>query len=372
MFEWGNWLIQTIIAAFFVSGFVVFDSQRLIPLWDLYHRRPLTESTVSLLFTLLMIAFSLMAANFNPSNQMAYYNWALYICVVPGLTKNQQPWQMRVRGLVLLGLLLRVTNDVTGLVIAVVSIGVALTVMYRYRPQIRNSLGLNLAFIGWLGFSFWLTQARLTLVVGLMGGGMFMLMHLFTTIYWTGERLASLEHTRLRQQVEVDTLTKAGSLFAFQRDAQAAFWKGQHQHKPPTLIMFDIDHFKRVNDTYGHAAGNMVLAGVAKLAQEHCEVPLYRTGGEEFNVLFEQSLGECLPLVQELHQVVGSTVFESEDQAIQVTLSIGVTTLQPADTNFQSVYERADSGLYRAKNSGRNRIVIEGHDVTAEAAAQQY
>lgn len=127
-------------------------------------------------------------------------------------------------------------------------------------------------------------------------------------------------------------------------------------------IMLDIDHFKRVNDTYGHAAGDSVLVEVARRIS-HC-VRAYdmvgRYGGEEFLAIAPAStLENTFKLAERIRSSIGSVPVTTGAGAIHVTASCGVTSGSPRTTlDPQAVVQLADAALYRAKKNGRNRTEI--------------
>ncbi|MGZ8868663.1 MAG: GGDEF domain-containing protein [Thermoanaerobaculia bacterium] len=132
---------------------------------------------------------------------------------------------------------------------------------------------------------------------------------------------------------------------------------------PMSIMMLDIDHFKRVNDTYGHPAGDLVLQSVGKLLKESCrvyDVP-GRYGGEEFCILFPQINLEMAPNVPErIRQRLEMTELELSGSQVAVTASIGIASVDAkADDQVLSpaaLIDRADRALYSAKHRGRNRV----------------
>jgi diguanylate cyclase (GGDEF)-like protein len=132
---------------------------------------------------------------------------------------------------------------------------------------------------------------------------------------------------------------------------------------PMSLLMLDIDHFKRVNDTYGHSAGDQVLQAVGKLLRESCrvyDVP-GRYGGEEFCIVLpETKLGNTTVVAERIRQRLASTELACGDDQIVVTASIGIAGMDESqETHVLSpaaLIDRADRALYTAKRRGRNRI----------------
>lgn len=132
---------------------------------------------------------------------------------------------------------------------------------------------------------------------------------------------------------------------------------------PMSLLMLDIDHFKQVNDTWGHPAGDQVLQAVGKLLRESCrvyDVP-GRFGGEEFCIVLpETRMGNTTVVAERIRQRLESTVVQCGESLIAVTASIGIAGMDASGTDDvlspAALIDRADRALYSAKSRGRNRI----------------
>jgi len=125
-----------------------------------------------------------------------------------------------------------------------------------------------------------------------------------------------------------------------------------------SYVMFDIDHFKRVNDTYGHLVGDEVLKGIAKAVKEHIRETdcFVRWGGEEFFLILPNTSKEqALILAQKLQKIVREVKHKSVDKPI--TISFGVCSYQENDSK-ESILARCDKALYEAKESGRDRVCV--------------
>jgi diguanylate cyclase (GGDEF)-like protein len=126
--------------------------------------------------------------------------------------------------------------------------------------------------------------------------------------------------------------------------------------------MVDVDHFKKVNDTYGHQAGDDVILGVVeRLRRRHRDTDiLARYGGEEF-VLLLPDVGDAGPVIAErLRAEVAASPVPTRDGPVPVTISVGVAHLHPDDAEPDTLFGRADESLYAAKQAGRNRVVVDG------------
>ncbi len=135
--------------------------------------------------------------------------------------------------------------------------------------------------------------------------------------------------------------------------------------KPLTVQVLDIDHFKKVNDTYGHAAGDAVLKEVSRRVMSGVRPFDFfvRMGGEEFAIVMSATaLPSAYKIAERLRQAIADTPIPIEGQAdgIKITISIGMADTNPATEGTPNkVFERADEALYRAKNQGRNRVVAD-------------
>jgi len=129
---------------------------------------------------------------------------------------------------------------------------------------------------------------------------------------------------------------------------------------PLAVMMADLDHFKHVNDTYGHPAGDVVLRGVCDLLRETLRAPdvAGRYGGEEVLVILPQTEIEgAVQVAERWRQAVETASFRAPDgRSVGVTVSIGVASFDPSHTNGEELVAAADEALYRAKNQGRNRV----------------
>jgi diguanylate cyclase (GGDEF)-like protein len=134
--------------------------------------------------------------------------------------------------------------------------------------------------------------------------------------------------------------------------------RAQRHVRPLSVLMFDIDHFKRINDTYGHPAGDSVLRGLAALLQKRVRPndKLGRYGGEEFcAILPETTLQSAAKMANELRELIAGYSFTADQHHIKATVSIGVGALEPG-MMAADVYKAADAKLYEAKRTGRNKV----------------
>lgn len=362
-------MIESVIAIFFISGFVVFYHQEWLPLLAKRDYSPRVQQRMTHVgmtaFIFLMAVFFQVAAWVDPINSLTYLNFSLYVLIIPLMDNQvfQLEFWIRAVGLIVFW----VYNDLVlgwSFVLSLISLLLILIVINRWGDKIRDRALTDLGVALWIGVTFWMTQTQLVRSYLVMGVAMFFLMNVFNFFYWTAARRSEAERTALVKQVKVDAMTRVKNFSAFQHDGRELM--GQST-EPITLVMFDIDHFKQVNDRYGHTAGNFILAEVARgIKQILAESPLtnyefYRTGGEEFNIIFAQrQTADVLDLVEDFWQQIREHNFKFEDFDISITLSVGVTQRQTSDTSFAMLYKRADDNLYHSKQNGRNTITAEG------------
>ncbi len=166
--------------------------------------------------------------------------------------------------------------------------------------------------------------------------------------------ITELEHLAL-----TDPLTKIYNRRYLDLYMEKAIPLSQRREDPMTLIMFDIDHFKTINDTYGHNAGDMVLKKVTRVIEgiiRDSDV-FVRTGGEEFIIVLPNApLEKGIKFAERIRKTVEGTKIVYKGKRILVTISLGITAyIKGQDLN--QFIEKADQGLYRAKETGRNRVV---------------
>ncbi len=167
------------------------------------------------------------------------------------------------------------------------------------------------------------------------------------------------ENDELKDMAYVDPLTKLGNRRQYESIAGAELSRCARLRNSFGLIAIDIDHFKKVNDTYGHAAGDFILQGVGKILDDSLRRYdfAFRYGGEEFVVILPESNKDtCQVVAERLRTGVESNVFEFEGQTIPITISLGGAIYVPGEpADLDSLFKMADEALYIAKESGRNQ-----------------
>jgi len=175
-----------------------------------------------------------------------------------------------------------------------------------------------------------------------------------------------MHELELQQEASTDVLTGARSRRAFKDEAGKHLALAVRYAAPLSCIAFDIDHFKQVNDTYGHAAGDRVLASVAKALKDGLRESdlVGRVGGEEFAIILPRTEHKAaMATAEKLRAIVKGLDFPGTFPPIAVTASFGVSTIGEGD-DLDTLLERADQMLYVAKRSGRNQVC--GSDAPTE------
>jgi len=174
----------------------------------------------------------------------------------------------------------------------------------------------------------------------------------------------ALESETFLEDSHHDKLTKQKNRMGFYSDFSRKYTKILDEGRPISLYISDIDKFKRVNDTYGHNAGDVVLSTVAQTMAKACRDNecVYRWGGEEFiMIMTDTTLEECVAKAEEIRQTIQQTPCDSEGTIINVTMSFGCVQFD-REKSIEDNISVADGFLYVAKETGRNRVIWKEQD----------
>lgn len=189
-------------------------------------------------------------------------------------------------------------------------------------------------------------------------------------------------YSRMQQRAEIDQLSGVLTRRAFMESGEQVMDQAFHSAKPLCAIILDIDHFKSINDTFGHPAGDQVIRTLGSVMRDSLRSTdmVGRFGGEEFCALLtDTELGDGHDVAERLRAAIESTAFAGINR--QVTASIGIAYLAPGDEesgppdgrqsnrerlSIEQIIQRADTALYNAKESGRNRVVAYEEGMTGE------
>ncbi|HTJ47390.1 MAG TPA: GGDEF domain-containing protein [Kofleriaceae bacterium] len=178
--------------------------------------------------------------------------------------------------------------------------------------------------------------------------------------FLSGTGVEASYHEEIYRMTIVDGLTLAHNKRYFLEFLERETARCARYKRPLSLLMFDIDHFKAINDTHGHLTGDYVLKEMARrlLARIRREELMARYGGEEFAaVLPETDHAGAMNFGEQLRSLVADEPFEYEGDTFKVTISIGVATTEGQDIDTAAFIKMADDNLYRAKREGRDRVV---------------
>lgn len=165
---------------------------------------------------------------------------------------------------------------------------------------------------------------------------------------------------QLVEQANMDALTGVSNRLALDNFLTDAFNHARQQGKSMSIMVIDIDHFKKINDTYGHLVGDEVLKAVAKRLQKQIRLGdcLARYGGEEFvAVLMGTEVAAAKAACKRMLETISGNPIRVEGQKpIPLTISAGVSEMHPGDLSYEEVVKRSDIAVYAAKEAGRNRF----------------
>lgn len=160
----------------------------------------------------------------------------------------------------------------------------------------------------------------------------------------------------------IDPLTKSLTRRQFLNIAESEFRRFKRYHRPLSILILDADYFKEINDSYGHYAGDLTLRSLSLVAMEHkrAQDTFGRLGGEEFGLLMPETILDRAVLVAErIRQMWEASPVKMDDELIHSTMSIGLAEASDTDQSLEDLLRRADRMLYKAKESGRNKVSAE-------------
>jgi diguanylate cyclase (GGDEF)-like protein len=179
-----------------------------------------------------------------------------------------------------------------------------------------------------------------------------------------GQAMTAYDNARLFAQVHelatVDSLTGIANRRHFFAGAQPVMAAARRHGEPLAAVMLDIDHFKSINDTYGHRTGDEVIREVVNRIRDNCRATdlLARYGGEEFVLLLPGAGADAAVLAERVRADVAAFPVATSSGPVQVSISVGLSYLDPAD-EIDALLARADKRLYEAKSAGRNQVVAD-------------
>lgn len=171
----------------------------------------------------------------------------------------------------------------------------------------------------------------------------------------------ALAHSKIREFAVRDGLTMLYNHRHFYERLKTEWARSHRYKKPLSIILSDIDYFKKVNDTYGHVSGDMALRETARMLNKHVRTTdiVARYGGEEFAIILPETFAkEAMVVAERIRKDIETHQFKGEKENVKFTISMGVQDSQPSHIKrFEDLVRYADEKLYKAKNAGRNRVV---------------
>ena len=170
----------------------------------------------------------------------------------------------------------------------------------------------------------------------------------------------AINNARLYEMATTDMMTQLKIHHYFHAALDEEFNRALHFDRPLALIMADLDHFKQINDTHGHTAGDTVLIRVAQIIKDNIRLMdvAARYGGEEFAIILPKTdMTDALIVAERIRENIQNEIFHHEDLAMKITISMGISVLDPdRDTGKGDLIDRTDRALYMSKNGGRNSV----------------
>jgi diguanylate cyclase (GGDEF)-like protein len=188
--------------------------------------------------------------------------------------------------------------------------------------------------------------------------------------HYQGQLQKTLNELALMSRI--DGLTQIYNRRHWQDSLEQEYAKARRHKKELTLIMFDLDHFKLLNDTYGHQGGDKVLIDVSKNVKSLLRVGdvFGRYGGEEFAIVLPETNEQgAMDLAERICQTLAKTPLNFQNKLINISVSLGVSSLNVNDNNYEDLIANADLALYQAKAQGRNQVCLSADNTDEQLQA---
>jgi diguanylate cyclase (GGDEF)-like protein len=254
-------------------------------------------------------------------------------------------------------------------ILATILVGLIAAIIFTFAKRVSSLIAGLVWGVLWAGFVFWLFQAKSVWLF--VVNPLLLIVSLFVFSAAFSLTIGRREQERLFTLATRDGLTGLYVIRHFRFLLNEAVVEAHKKKAPMSLIIFDLDHFKHINDTYGHQGGDVVLRHLAQILRDVFKVegetqgkernPVSRYGGEEFIVLLKECtlIDAAFNYGEQVRKRLEQSEIVYEGKKIPITISLGVATLHPEETVPDIMVHRADDALYRAKEEGRNRTCLE-------------
>lgn len=385
-------LVRIATVSFFSIGFIQYfqrlwydtfshSGNRLKYYW--IRRTALTLITVGLG---IFIHFDAMLFIHNDS-AILYHNWSLFVLVLPLLFANFSKWEVGLQATALLIIwymhhALNFWQPAT--LTTMMAFACALILLKSFHEYVVQHwwIGVTGAFV--VSSLFWFTVPPISMGMKVTSDLAFEAVLLYTLMiafvlgYWVRQYREDQHTHALERLAEYEKGSYDNSYANHQQELTNLFETTQQAHGDLSFATLDLDNFRKLNDRFGHLAGNAVLIGVTKAIQDilnNAQVnhQLFATTGEEFNIVFPNRSPEMvLPIIKACWQGIRKSEFPFEDRNLEVTLSVGITSIRPGDTSINDIYKRADDALSKSKRSGRDAITLEAQLISGADHVEKY
>lgn len=371
--------VRIATVTFFSIGFIqyfqrlwydTFEHENKTPLAYWVRRVALTLITVGLG---LFIHYDAMLFIHN-SSAILYHNWALFVLVLPLLFNHFGKIEVGIQTLALLSVWIMhhaPTLWQPADLIALLAFTSACILLKIYREYVMHNWWIGVAGAFVIASLFWFTVPsesmgmRTTPDLALEAVLLYTLMIAFVLGYWLRQYREDRRKRELERLADYEKGSHANSYANHQQELQTLFANTQAADHTLSFATLDLDHFRKLNDRYGHLAGNAVLIGVTQTMRDILEnanvnYQMFMTTGEEFNLVFpDRAPADIMPVITACWQGIRKREFAYEDRNITVTMSIGLTALRREDASVNDIYKRADDALSKSKRNGRDAITLD-------------
>ena len=372
-------LVRIATVTFFSIGFIQFFQRLHHEVFEKPHPTKLGYWLRRCALTLLTVGLGLFihadAMMFiHNSSAILYHNWSLFVLVLPllfgGFSKLELGLQFA--GLITIWYMHHAPTFFQPEQVATLLAFVGACVLLKTsREYVMHTWWVGVVGSFVLASVFWFTVPTrsmgmtVTPDLALEAVLLFTIMTALVLGYWMRQYREDQRQHQLERVAEYEKGISDNSYANHQQELQSLFVSMQNTGSPLSFATLDLDNFRKLNDRYGHLAGNAVLIEVketvkAILDGAQVEHQLFATTGEEFNIVFpKRSTEAIIPIVKACWQGIRKRDFTYDDRSMEVTVSIGVTALRSEDLSINDIYKRADDALSKGKRNGRDTIVLD-------------